>query len=128
VVKISHVVLHGSAWLNLDGFAPASQRQELSAALPTNDTGEGGLMIFRSATISPSVPRRLAGKDTRAAILFGRSFERALAAYFLGEDAAEVAIRGIACSDALCGPIGQVCDEVFDLLAGGFGRLLVSPT
>ena len=32
-------------------------------------------------------------KDTRAAMLFGRAFERALAAYFLGEDAAAVLFR-----------------------------------
>jgi hypothetical protein len=48
-------------------------------------------------------------KDTRAAMLFGRAFERALAAYFLREDAAAVlfrewtacqnrtATRGVAC-------------------------------
>jgi hypothetical protein len=36
VIKISHVVLHGTSLLNLDGFAPASQWEELSAALPTN--------------------------------------------------------------------------------------------
>jgi PD-(D/E)XK nuclease superfamily protein len=32
-------------------------------------------------------------KDTRAAMLFGRAFERALAAYFLREDAAAVLLR-----------------------------------
>jgi len=32
VVKISHTVLHGIALINLDGFAPASQWEELSAA------------------------------------------------------------------------------------------------
>ena len=32
VVKISHVVLHGASLLNLDGFAPASQWEELSPA------------------------------------------------------------------------------------------------
>src|ERR1700675_2946594 len=32
-------------------------------------------------------------KDTRAAMLFGRAFERALAAYFLREDAAAVLFR-----------------------------------
>ena len=31
VVKISHTVLHGIALINLDGFAPASQWEELSA-------------------------------------------------------------------------------------------------
>ena len=35
VVKISHVVVNGAALLNLDGFAPASQWEELSSASPT---------------------------------------------------------------------------------------------
>jgi hypothetical protein len=34
VIKISHVVMNGAALLNLDGFAPASQWEELSRALP----------------------------------------------------------------------------------------------
>jgi hypothetical protein len=34
VVKISHSVMNGTSLLNLDGFAPASQWEELSAALP----------------------------------------------------------------------------------------------
>jgi hypothetical protein len=34
VVKISHTVMHGTPVLNLDGFAPASQWGELSAAPP----------------------------------------------------------------------------------------------
>jgi hypothetical protein len=36
VVKISHVVVHGAALLNLDSFAPASQWEELSSASPTS--------------------------------------------------------------------------------------------
>ena len=32
VVKISHTMLHGVSLVNLDGFAPASQWEELSAA------------------------------------------------------------------------------------------------
>jgi hypothetical protein len=36
VVKISHVVVNGTSLLNLDGFAPASQWEELSSALPAN--------------------------------------------------------------------------------------------
>ncbi len=34
VVKISHVVVNGTSLLNLDGFAPASQWEELSSASP----------------------------------------------------------------------------------------------
>ena len=41
VVKISHTVLHGISLVNLDGFAPASQWEELSAARPN---------VSRSAT------------------------------------------------------------------------------
>ena len=36
VVKISHVVLNGTSLLNLDGFAPASQWEELSSASPAS--------------------------------------------------------------------------------------------
>jgi len=32
VVKISHVVINGISLINLDGFAPASQWEELSSA------------------------------------------------------------------------------------------------
>jgi hypothetical protein len=34
VVEISHTVANGTSWLNLAGFAPASQWEELSSALP----------------------------------------------------------------------------------------------
>ncbi len=34
VVKISHVVVNGTSLLNLDGFAPASQWEELASSLP----------------------------------------------------------------------------------------------
>jgi len=33
VVKISHAVVHGISLINLEGFAPASQWEELSAGL-----------------------------------------------------------------------------------------------
>ena len=39
VIKISHVVLHDTSLLNLDAFAPASQWEELSTALPTTVSG-----------------------------------------------------------------------------------------
>ena len=38
VVKISHVVVNGTSLLNLDGFAPANQWEELSRALPASET------------------------------------------------------------------------------------------
>jgi hypothetical protein len=34
VVKISHVLVNGTSLLNLDGFAPASQWEVFSSALP----------------------------------------------------------------------------------------------
>jgi hypothetical protein len=39
VVKISHLVVNGAALLSLDGFAPASQWEELSSASPANVAG-----------------------------------------------------------------------------------------
>jgi len=39
VVKISHIVVNGTSLLNLDGFAPASQWEKLSSALPGNLSG-----------------------------------------------------------------------------------------
>ena len=39
VVKISHRVVNGTSLLNLDGFAPAAQWEELSAGLPTEGSG-----------------------------------------------------------------------------------------
>jgi hypothetical protein len=39
VVKISHTVMHGTFLLNLDGFAPASQWEELSVTQPANVSG-----------------------------------------------------------------------------------------
>jgi len=39
VVKISYRVVNGTSLLNLDGFAPAAQWEELSAGLPTEGAG-----------------------------------------------------------------------------------------
>ena len=36
VVKISHTVVNGTSLLNLDGFAPASQWEQLSSASPAS--------------------------------------------------------------------------------------------
>jgi hypothetical protein len=46
VVKISHVVLHGTALLNLDGFAPAAQWEELSTS-PSADPSISGSEVRR---------------------------------------------------------------------------------
>jgi hypothetical protein len=50
VVKISHTVLNGVSLVNFDGFAPASQWEELSADTHT------------SPDAKPCVPGRAAGK------------------------------------------------------------------
>jgi hypothetical protein len=39
VVKISHTVLNGTSLLNLDGFGPASQWEEMSTVSTTTGTG-----------------------------------------------------------------------------------------
>ena len=41
VVKISHTVINGIALVNFDGFAPASQWEELSTAIPIPPAGNG---------------------------------------------------------------------------------------
>jgi hypothetical protein len=38
VVKVSHTILNGRSWLNFDGFAPASQWEELSSASVSKPT------------------------------------------------------------------------------------------
>ena len=40
VVKVSHTILNGRSWLNFDGFAPASQWEELSSASVSKPTTE----------------------------------------------------------------------------------------
>ena len=41
VVKISHTVVNGISLVNFDGFAPASQWQELATAIRVPPTGHG---------------------------------------------------------------------------------------
>jgi hypothetical protein len=38
VVKISHTVINGMSLINLDGFAPASQWEEMSSAPPSSES------------------------------------------------------------------------------------------
>ncbi len=104
VVKISHTVINGISLINLDGFAPASQWEELSTSSSIECFSLqpcGGIpMTYSYTQISQylSCPRRyrhryLDGwqeKDTRAAMLFGRAFEQAVAALFRREDPAAV--------------------------------------
>jgi hypothetical protein len=41
VVKISHTVVNGVSLANFDGFAPASQWEELGRAIPVPAAGNG---------------------------------------------------------------------------------------
>ena len=41
IVKISHTVVRGMSLVNLDGFAPASQWEELSKVIPIPPAGNG---------------------------------------------------------------------------------------
>jgi hypothetical protein len=41
VVKISHTVVNGVSLVNFDGFAPASQWEELSTSIPMPPAGNG---------------------------------------------------------------------------------------
>ncbi len=48
VVKISHVIVNGISLVNLDGFAPASQWEELSTSAPSvNHTRSGSVEASR---------------------------------------------------------------------------------
>ncbi len=47
VVKISHAVVNGISLINLDGFAPASQWEELSAGLGTRVSGSQSSEVAR---------------------------------------------------------------------------------
>src|SRR6202011_5290927 len=104
VVKVSEVTVHGVSLLNFDGFAPAGRWEELSVFTDSDQRGsEVSSLTYSYTQISQylSCPRRykhryLDGwkqKDTRAAMLFGRAFEQAVAAYFLRQDAAAVLYR-----------------------------------
>ena len=105
VVKISHTVLNGVSLVNFDGFAPASQWEELSAGFKVPSSAKLGgvgkrkvsydLQLFSDfsisdlpASISSQVSRWLAGEEHRASMLFGRAFEQAVAALFRHEDPA----------------------------------------
>ena len=50
VVKISHTVVNGIALVSLDGFAPASQWQELSADIPVTSVAKSAGAGKRSAS------------------------------------------------------------------------------
>ena len=93
VVRTTYITLNGRSFQNLEAFAPAAEWEELPAK-PSREAQQGGAaaMIFSHTQISQYLRcprsyryRYLDGwreKETRAAMAFGRCFERALAAYF----------------------------------------------
>ena len=96
VVRTSPIAFNGHSFQNLDAFAPAADWEELSCATAGEGPAERTPMIYSHTQISQYLRcprsyryRYLDGwqeKDTRAAMVFGRSFEKALGAYFLRED------------------------------------------
>ena len=95
VVRTTHVTLNGRTFQNLEAFAPASEWEELSCRI-SEAQRRSSPMIYSYTQISQYLRcprsyryRYLDGwreKDTRAAMVFGRCFEKALGAYFEQQD------------------------------------------
>ena len=99
VIRTSLATFNGRSYQSLEAFAPAGEWEELSSP-----QSRGGMtMIYSHTQISQFVRcpisyryRYLDGwqeKETRAAMVFGRSFEKALGAYFLREDPSAVLFK-----------------------------------
>ena len=92
IVRTSQVTLNGRSFQNLEAFAPCSGVGRAVLRNRGKTRARGTAMIFSHTQISQYLlcPRSyryryLDGwqeKETRAAMAFGRSFERALGAYF----------------------------------------------
>jgi hypothetical protein len=104
IVKISRTMVSGRSLLNLEGFCSRQPMgRVLHTALAAGVSFGADEMTYSYTQISrylrcPRHYRRrcLDGwreKDTRAAMVFGRAFEKALSAYFLQKDAAAVLFR-----------------------------------
>ena len=94
VVKVTRTVVNGTSLFSLDGFDRRSRWEDLSARQGRSELHDLQLHPDQPVPQLPSplsspLLGRLAGeKHTRAAMLFGRAFEQALAAYFRREDSA----------------------------------------
>ena len=125
VVKVSEVTVHGISLSELRRLCPGGPVGRTLRLYRQRSAWVGGVLMTYSYTqISQylSCPRRykhryLDGwkeKDTRAAMLFGRAFEQAVAAYFQRQDAAAVLYRewsahGTAVSTIPSGIAGTAC-------------------
>ena len=91
IVRVSHTVLNGHSFLNFDGFAPAAdwkslllqQARNLAMAYSYSQIAQY-LRCPRSYRYRYFEGRK--EKDSRPTLLFGRSLEQALGAYFRNED------------------------------------------
>ncbi len=103
VIRTSPITFNGRSYQNLESFAPAGDWEELSCAAAGETPRRGTPMIFSHTQISQYLRcprsyryRYLDGwqeKETRAAMVFGRSFEKALGAYFSKEDSSAVLFK-----------------------------------
>ena len=103
----SHVTLNGQTFQNLEAFAPAAEWEELSHAETADAAAQEASMIYSYTQISQYLRcprsyryRYLDGwreKDTRAAMVFGRCFEKALGAYFEQRGLHCGAVQGMGC-------------------------------
>ena len=118
VVRTSYVTLNGRSFQNLEAFAPETEWEELSCETVGGKQGLGSGDDLSHTQISQYLRcprsyrhRYLDGwreKETRAAMAFGRCFEKALAAYFSGED----------CTAALFKEWGAFRDAPFEYKKG----------
>ena len=96
VVRTTYKTLNGHTFQNLEAFAPEADWEELSLSEAGEAARTGTAMIYSYTQISQYLRcprsyryRYLDGwreKDTRAAMVFGRCFEKALGAYFEQQD------------------------------------------
>ena len=127
VVRTTHVTLNGHTFQNLEAFAPAAEWEELSHTEASEAQRTGTPMIYSYTQISQYLRcprsyryRYLDGwreKDTRAAMVFGRCFEKALGAYFEQQD----------CTAALFKEWGAFRDTPFEYRKGESWDRLAAP-
>ena len=100
VIRTTFTNLNGRSYQNLDAFAPAAEWEALSCTSSNEDQEEAASMLYSYTQIASYLRcprsyryRYLDGwreKETRAAMVFGRCFEKALGAYFCGDDCSAV--------------------------------------
>jgi hypothetical protein len=103
VIRTSFNSLNGHSYQNLDAFAPAEEWEALSYTSLIQRRGRVTKMNYSFTQISHYLRcprsyrhRYLDGwreKETRAAMIFGRCFEKALESYFCVDDCAAALYR-----------------------------------